>query len=137
MTIPEAAEALGVSERTVWRYLSSGRLSGETIGPVGQQRTLIDPGAVEVLRSGRGGNEARELRTRVEELSDQIAALRAESEQLRSLPPAGRSAAFRSLCHGAQATWCWPVSRRWPRVAPTADRGRRNRPPLTRADPLG
>jgi excisionase family DNA binding protein len=90
MTIPEAAEALGVSERTVWRYLSSGRLSGETIGPVGQQRTLIDPGAVEVLRSGRGGNEARELRTRVEELSDQIAALRAESEQLRTALIASR-----------------------------------------------
>ena len=38
MTVAEAAHELGVSERTVWRYLRSGRLHGETTGPVGQQQ---------------------------------------------------------------------------------------------------
>ena len=57
MTVAEAAEALGVSERTVWRYLRSGRLHGETVGPVGQQRTLIDPDGIEAVRAGRGGEQ--------------------------------------------------------------------------------
>ena len=30
ITVAQAAEALGVSERTVWRYLKSGRLPGQT-----------------------------------------------------------------------------------------------------------
>ena len=41
LTVAQAAEALGVSERTVWRYLKSGRLPGETVGEPGAQRTLI------------------------------------------------------------------------------------------------
>ncbi|MFM9876369.1 MAG: helix-turn-helix domain-containing protein, partial [Rhodoglobus sp.] len=57
MTVAEASEALGVSERTVWRYLSSGRLVGETVGPVGSQRTLIETVAVQAIVSGRGGGE--------------------------------------------------------------------------------
>ena len=61
MTVAEAAHELGVSERTVWRYLRSGRLHGETTGPVGQQRTLIDPSGIESVRSGRGGEEAAHL----------------------------------------------------------------------------
>ena len=32
MSVPEAAVALGVSERTIWRWLKSGRLSGERPG---------------------------------------------------------------------------------------------------------
>lgn len=91
MTIPEAAEALSVSERTIWRYLSSGRLSGETTGPVGQQRTLIARSGVESIRAGRGGEEASALRADVERLSDQIAALRAEREQLRTALIAARN----------------------------------------------
>ena len=39
-----------VSERTVWRYLKSGRLPGETVGEPGSQRTLIPREAVDALR---------------------------------------------------------------------------------------
>jgi excisionase family DNA binding protein len=91
MTIPEAAEALGVSERTIWRYLRSGRLHGETTGPVGQQRTLIDASAVDAARAGRGGGEASALRAEVERLSDELAGLRAEREQLRTALMAARN----------------------------------------------
>ena len=84
MTIAEAAGALGVSERTVWRYLRSGRLQGETTGPVGQQRTLIDRTGVEAITAGRGGEDAAALRAEVERLSDEVAALRAERDQMRT-----------------------------------------------------
>ncbi|MDP9318180.1 MAG: helix-turn-helix domain-containing protein, partial [Actinomycetota bacterium] len=40
ITVAQAAETLAVSERTVWRYLKSGRLPGETVGEPGSQRTL-------------------------------------------------------------------------------------------------
>ena len=40
-TVAQAAEALGVSERTVWRYIKSGRLPGETIGEPGSQRASL------------------------------------------------------------------------------------------------
>jgi excisionase family DNA binding protein len=91
MTIPEAASALGVSERTVWRYLRAGRLRGETIGPVGQQRTLVDRTAVQAVMAGRGGEEGQALRARVEALSDEVAGLRAERDQLRTALAATRS----------------------------------------------
>ena len=91
MTIPEAAEALGVSERTIWRYIRSGRLHGETTGSVGQQRTLIDASAVDAVRAGRGGEEASALRAEVERLSDELAGLRAEREQLRTALMAARN----------------------------------------------
>ena len=55
ITVAEAAEALGVSERTVWRYLKSGRLPGETVGEPGSQRTLIP-------RDGRRGPHDRPRR---------------------------------------------------------------------------
>ena len=32
LSVPEAALALGVSERTIWRWLGSGRLSAERVG---------------------------------------------------------------------------------------------------------
>ena len=82
LTVAEAAEALGVSERTVWRYLRSGRLHGETIGPVGQQRTLIDVSGVEAIQSGRGGEDTAALQAEVDRLSDELAALRAERDAL-------------------------------------------------------
>jgi excisionase family DNA binding protein len=91
MTVAEAAEALGVSERTVWRYLSSGRLHGETVGPVGQQRTLIDPGGIEAVRAGRGGEQAAVLRREVDRLSDEVAVLRAERDQLRTALASARA----------------------------------------------
>lgn len=90
LTVAEAAEALGVSERTVWRYLRSGRLHGETVGPVGQQRTLIEASAVEAIQSGRGGQESAALQAEVDRLSDEVAALRAERDQLRTALAAAR-----------------------------------------------
>ncbi len=84
LTVAEAAETLGVSERTVWRYLRSGRLHGETIGPVGQQRTLIDASGIEAIRSGRGGEDSAALQAEVDRLSDEVAGLRAERDQLRT-----------------------------------------------------
>jgi len=84
MTVAEASAVLGVSERTVWRYLSSGRLAGETVGPVGAQRTLIDHAAVQALVAARsGGEEIAALRSDVMRLGDENAALRAERDQLR------------------------------------------------------
>jgi excisionase family DNA binding protein len=84
MTVAEASEALGVSERTVWRYLSSGRLVGETVGPVGSQRTLIDHAAVQAIIAARdGGEEIAALKSEVTRLADENAALRAERDQLR------------------------------------------------------
>jgi excisionase family DNA binding protein len=84
LTVAEAAETLGVSERTVWRYLRSGRLHGETIGPVGQQRTLIDASGIEAIRSGRSGEDSAALQAEVDRLSDEVAGLRAERDQLRT-----------------------------------------------------
>jgi excisionase family DNA binding protein len=84
MTVAEASEALGVSERTVWRYLSSGRLAGQTVGPAGSQRTLIDQAAIQAIIAGRGGGEEiAALKSEVARLADENAALRAERDQLR------------------------------------------------------
>ena len=84
MTVAEASEALGVSERTVWRYLSSGRLVGETVGPVGSQRTLIEVVAVQAIVSGRGGGEEiTALKAEVARLGDENARLRADGDQMR------------------------------------------------------
>ena len=84
MTVAEASEALGVSERTVWRYLSSGRLVGETVGPVGSQRTLIETVAVQAIVSGRGGGEEiTALKAEVARLGDENARLRADGAQMR------------------------------------------------------
>ena len=73
-----------MSERTVWRYLSSGRLVGETVGPVGSQRTLIETAAVQAIVSGRGGGEEiTALKAEVARLGDENAALRADGDQMR------------------------------------------------------
>jgi excisionase family DNA binding protein len=82
LTVARAAEALGVSERTVWRYLKSGRLPGETIGEPGAQRTLIPAAAVEALRAGRGA-DAQALRAERDRLASELAAARAERDALR------------------------------------------------------
>jgi excisionase family DNA binding protein len=83
LTVAHAAQALGVSERTVWRYLKSGRLPGETVGEPGAQRTLIPISAVEALSSGRGGADAEALRTERDRLASELAAARAERDALR------------------------------------------------------
>jgi excisionase family DNA binding protein len=82
ITVAQAAEALAVSERTVWRYLKSGRLPGETVGEPGSQRTLIPRAAVEALRGTRPGPDAEALRAERDRLVQELAALRAERDAL-------------------------------------------------------
>jgi excisionase family DNA binding protein len=83
ITVAQAAEVLGVSERTVWRYLKSGRLPGETVGEPGAQRTLIDEAAVEALRGERGGADEA-LRAERDRLVAELAAAIAERDALRA-----------------------------------------------------
>lgn len=82
ITVAEAAEALGVSERTVWRYLKSGRLPGETTGEPGSQRTLIPREAVEALSTARVGADSEALVTEQNRLRAELAAVRAERDAL-------------------------------------------------------
>ena len=84
ITVAEAAEVLGVSERTVWRYLKSGRLPGETTGEPGSQRTLIPRAAVDALTSTRVGLDAEALRIERDRLMAELAAARAERDALTS-----------------------------------------------------
>ena len=83
ITVAQAAQALGVSERTVWRYLKSGRLPGQTIGEPGAQRTLIPSGAVTALHGSRGGADAEALRAERDRLASELASARAERDALR------------------------------------------------------
>jgi excisionase family DNA binding protein len=83
LTVAQAARALGVSERTVWRYIKSRRLAGETVGEPGAQRTLIEAAAVEALRAGRAGADAEALRAERDRLASELAAARAERDALR------------------------------------------------------
>ena len=82
ITVAQAAEALEVSERTVWRYLKSGRLPGETVGEPGSQRTLIPSEAVDALRGNRAGGDADALRAERDRLIAELAVLRAERDVL-------------------------------------------------------
>ncbi len=82
ITVAQAAEALGVSERTVWRYLKSGRLPGETVGEPGAQRTLIPQDAVDALTRTRVGVDAEALRAERDRLVAELAAARAERDAL-------------------------------------------------------
>jgi excisionase family DNA binding protein len=84
ITVAQAAEALGVSERTVWRYLKSGRLPGETTGEPGSQRTLIPREAVDSLTSTRVGLDAEALRAERDRLVAELAAACAERDALTS-----------------------------------------------------
>jgi excisionase family DNA binding protein len=85
MSVAEAAEALGVSERTVWRYLRSGRLDGTTVGPPGERRTLIPAAAVAALAGERvDGPEAAALRAERDRLAEQLAAAEAARAALEA-----------------------------------------------------
>jgi excisionase family DNA binding protein len=84
ITVAQTAELLGVSERTVWRYLKSGRLAGETTGEPGSQRTLIPRAAVDSLTSTRVGVDAEALRAERDRLVAELAAARAERDALTS-----------------------------------------------------
>jgi excisionase family DNA binding protein len=83
LTVAQAAHSLGVSERTVWRYLKSGRLAGDTVGDPGAQRTLIPAEAVTALQAGRAGADAEALRAERDRLASELAAARAERDALR------------------------------------------------------
>jgi excisionase family DNA binding protein len=83
ITVAQAAQALGVSERTVWRYLKSGRLPSQTIGEPGAQRTLIPSEAVTALNGSRGGADAEALRAERDRLAAELASARAERDVLR------------------------------------------------------
>ena len=82
ITVAQAAEALGVSERTVWRYLKSGRLVGETHGEPGSQRTLIPCDAVDALGTNRTGANSEALRAELDRVVAELAATRAERDAL-------------------------------------------------------
>lgn len=83
LTVADAAERLGVSERTVWRYLRAGRLPGETVGEVGSQRTLIDAASVSALSVGRrSGLDAAVVRAEMDRMAAELKALRVERDAL-------------------------------------------------------
>ena len=82
ITVAQAAEALGVSERTVWRYLKSGRLTGETHGEPGSQRTLIPCDAVDALGSNRTSANSEALLAERDRLVAELAAISAERDVL-------------------------------------------------------
>ena len=85
MTVTEAAEALAVSERTVWRYLKSGKLAGETVGEPGSQRTLIAHASVEAAAVARGRDPNSEaLRAERDRLAGELARAEAERAELRA-----------------------------------------------------
>ena len=89
LTVAEAAQILGVSERTIWRYLKSGRLDGETVGRAGAQRTLIPRACVDELRAER------------DRLVGELARAQAEREAMRARVDAmQRAIAHRSSLAG-------------------------------------
>lgn len=91
LTVAQTADALGVSERTVWRYLKSGRLKGTTVGESGAQRTIISRRAIESVQQERAGTDIATIRAERDHLAHALAAVQAERDALR-----GRVAALQS-----------------------------------------
>lgn len=84
ITVADAAERLGVSERTVWRYLKADKLSARTVGDAGAQRTLIDAASVDQMASEKGRDpQASELREERDRLANELAQVVAERDRLR------------------------------------------------------
>jgi excisionase family DNA binding protein len=100
ISVAEAADALAVSERTIWRYLKSGRLTGTTVGEPGAQRTMIPRAAVDALARERTGAELASVRAERDRLVQMLDAAQAERDALR-----GRVAALQSAlaCSGRPA----------------------------------
>lgn len=96
ITVAEAADILGVSERTVWRYLKSGRLAGTTVGAPGSQRTLIPRDAVAALSRDRSGTDLAGVRAERDRLAAMLDAAQAERDALRGRVAALQSALARS-----------------------------------------
>lgn len=85
LTVAQTASRLGVSERTVWRYLKSGRLDGITVGEIGSQRTLIPEDGVQAFARARaGGATPSDAEARLAEADAQIERMRAECERLQA-----------------------------------------------------
>jgi excisionase family DNA binding protein len=96
ITVAEAADILGVSERTVWRYLKSGRLAGTTVGEPGSQRTLIPRTAVDALSRDRAGADLASVRAERDRLAQMLNAAQSERDALRGRVAALQSALARS-----------------------------------------
>lgn len=96
ITVAEAADILAVSERTIWRYLKSGRLTGTTVGEPGLQRTLIPRAAVEAVSSDRAGADLASVRAERDRLAQMLNAAQAERDALRGRVAALQSALARS-----------------------------------------
>jgi helix-turn-helix protein len=91
ITVADAARTLGVSERTVWRYLRAGRLTGRTEGEPGFQRTLIDPESLESARAASTSAAPRPdappltdpgAAVEIERLTGELRAAREEAERI-------------------------------------------------------
>lgn len=111
LTVAQTADVLGVSERTIWRYLKSGRLSGETVGEPGAQRTVISRRAVESVQRERAGADLATVRAERDHLAQVLAAVQAERDALRgrvaalqgSLARPARQARVERMLGGAMA----------------------------------
>jgi excisionase family DNA binding protein len=96
ITVAEAADTLAVSERTIWRYLKSGRLTGMTVGEPGAQRTLIARATVDALVRDRSGADLAGMRAERDRLAVMLDAAQAERDALRGRVAALQSALARS-----------------------------------------
>jgi AcrR family transcriptional regulator len=111
MTVADVARALEVSERTIWRYLKSGRLVGETVGETGAQRTLIPREIVAAVARDRSGADLAGVRAERDRLARMLSAVQAERDALRgrvatlqcALARSERPARFERLVGGALA----------------------------------
>lgn len=111
ITVAEAADILAVSERTVWRYLKSGRLAGTTVGEPGSQRTLIPRAGVEALSRDRAGADLASVRAECDRLAQRLNAALVERDALRgrvaalqsTLARSGRPARLERVLGGAMA----------------------------------
>ena len=110
LTTAEAARALGVTDRTVRRYLHQDKLAGHKIvRDDGLQEWRIDAGSVRVLSEQKGSDRTADSGLTVADsmlLVEELRELRGEVAELREtmtrlLPPA----------RAEKRRWWWPFSR--------------------------